>query len=70
MTQNSPPNTNGRAGLMRFAELIVLGCIRFAWALSRELYLHPQPLKGEYWGRFVRVIVSNKKSSPLDCFFV
>ena len=30
---------------------------RFAWALSRELYLHPQPLEGEYWGRFVRVIV-------------
>ena len=30
---------------------------RFARALSRELYLHPQPLEGEYWGRFVRVIV-------------
>ena len=30
---------------------------RFAWALSRELYLHPQPLKGATWGRFVRAIV-------------
>ena len=26
---------------------------------SRELYLHPQPLKGATWGRFVRAIVSD-----------
>ena len=44
---------------------------RFAWVLSRELYLHPQPLKGEYWDRFVRTIVFlNKKAVHLDCFFV
>ena len=37
---------------------------RCARAIARELYLHPQPLEGANWGRFVQVIVSNEKSSP------
>ena len=42
---------------------------RCAWAISRELYLHLQPLEGASWDRFVRdFILHNKKSSPLDCF--
>ena len=39
-------------------------------SISRELYLHPQPLKGEHWGRFVQASASNltkRKKTAKSC---
>ena len=38
---------------------------RCARTIIANLYLHPRPPERGEWGRFVQIIVSNEKSSPL-----
>ena len=40
---------------------------RFAWAISRELYLHPQPLEGEFGVARSMPRTINEKRQSTDC---